>query len=63
MRWLIVGFWLGGSILFVPLLCLRELLIGRKEKVDRTSSQQVEVDHASPPVLRLAANVATASEG
>jgi hypothetical protein len=33
MWWWLVGFWLAGSVLFVPILCLREMLTGRKEEV------------------------------
>ena len=32
MWWFLVAFWLGGSILFLPILCLRELLVERSKE-------------------------------
>jgi hypothetical protein len=62
MWWWLVGSWLGGSILFVPSLCLLELTIeSRKEKVDKPSPQQAEADHASQ--RPAGASLATAPQG
>jgi hypothetical protein len=45
MWWWLVGFWLGGSILFVAILCLREILVERRKGIfEKASSQQAEVD-------------------
>jgi hypothetical protein len=64
MWWWLVGLWLGGSILFVPILCLREMLDeSRKGSVAKASSQQAEVDHASPRLPLASAIVASAPEG
>jgi hypothetical protein len=65
MWWWLVGLWLGGSILFVPILCLRELLAERRKgSVAKAPSQQAaEVDHASPRLLLASAIVASAPEG
>ncbi len=63
MWWWLVGLWPGGSILFVPILCLREMLVERREgSVERPSSQQAEVDRASSRHLLASAIVASAPE-
>ena len=64
MWWWLVGLWLGGSILFVLILCLREMLPQRgKGSVEKASSQQAEVDHPSQRLLLASALVASAPDG
>ena len=62
MWWWLVGFWLGGSILFVAILCLREILVERRKGFEKASSQQAEVDHAAARLLLASAIVATSPE-